>query len=189
MKVRGGWIIVLTLALALAAGCSVTSKPVVSSKQAPDEGVAPREITAEGVRFMTGPLPFGWERLTSGDAKAGFLNRIHGQAIMVNVVYAPNRKAGLVALRNHLMFDLTDRRIFEHEMIQVDQRQALWTVAEGSLDGAKVKMALAVVRIDDWVYDLAYVSSPEAFEVGLGDFKKFLVYFHQRRQYTEPKTE
>ncbi|MDP8224389.1 MAG: hypothetical protein P9L99_13575 [Candidatus Lernaella stagnicola] len=178
------------IALLLVAGlpaCGGKARPVIDPMESARDGVPSQVIAAEGVRFTTGALPFGWRKLLRGEAKAGFLNEVHGQAIMVNVVYAPNRNAGLVALRNHLLFDLAERRIHEHEMIEVDHRQALWTVARGRLDGAAVQLALVVVRIDDWVYDFAYVSTPENFDVCLGDFRGMLNGFHQSRAYDQPE--
>lgn len=177
------WLLVLLGAALVLSACSGSSRPVVDPLRPDSDGVPAQVIAAEGARFVTGALPFGWRRLLTGDAKAGFMNQIHGQAIMVNVVYAPNRRADLTALRNHLLFDLTEREILEHELIEVDHRESLWTVVEGRMEGARIKMALAVVRIDDWVYDLAYVSTPAQFDVCLPDFKTFLTAFHQKRNY------
>ncbi len=184
MQVRGRiFLLFVFVLLAAIVGCSSTAKPVVDTSAPAGDGVPAQVVAAQGTRFVTGSLPFGWRRLLRGDAKAGFMNEVHGQAIMINVVYAPNRKAGLVALRNHLLFDLTHRRILEHETTEVDHREALWTVAEGRFDGALVKMALVVVRIDDWVYDIVYISAPDNYEMCLVDFKSFLTGFHQQRNY------
>jgi len=183
-------IVVLSVwCLCLLGACATTGEPPLQPVAVGegDPGVAPKEIAAEGVRFTTGPLPAGWRQLRRGEAKAAFLNEARGQSIMLNVVYAPNRKANLKALRNHLLFDLTGRNILEHELIEVDDREALWTVVEARLDGAAVKMALVVVRIDDWVYDMVYVSDPDRYEECLADFRGFIKNFHQQRYYKEPE--
>lgn len=169
-------------------GCSANPPPAAGTVDQP-VGVPAIETAAEGTRFVTPTLPFGWNRLDKGNAKIAFINQIHDQVILVNVVYAPNRKANLKTLRNHLIFDITDRRFVEHKNIEVDDRKALWTVVEGRLDGAAVKLATAVVRIDDWVYDLAYIAVPDTFDVCLPDFQKFVAAFHQKRYYQEETQE
>lgn len=173
----------------LASACATTEKipPELIDATYSPQGVPPKEIAAEGVRFTTGSLPAGWRQLRQGEAKVAYLNNPTGQSIMLNVVYAPNRKANLKALRNHLLFDLTGRNILEHKPIEVDSREALWTVVEAKLDGAAIKMALVVVRIDDWVYDMAYVSDPDKFDACLADFQRFIQEFHQQRYYKEPE--
>ncbi len=144
-------------------------------------GVRAMETTAAGARFTTGPLPAGWSVFPHGDAARAFRNDANDQIIMVNVLYAPNRTAGLIALRNHLLFDIAERKISEQDTIEVDLREALWTVVAGRLDGAEVKMAIVVVRIDAWVYDLILVGDPDHFDVALPDFKHFIDAFHQQR--------
>jgi len=181
------WCLILSVCvLAVLASCGGPPKPDGAPEDKNDEvGVRAMELTSDGARFKIGPLPTGWRRLQElggGEAKAAFTNRANDQAIMVNVSYAPNRRAGLIALRNHLLFDITDRKILEQSEIEVDKREGLWTVCTGYLDGAPIKMALVVARIDNWVYDLAYISPPSQFEHNLKDFKDFVKTLHQRRQ-------
>jgi hypothetical protein len=171
-----GWLLVTALACA-----ARPAKPVGGPEPAASDGVTPHEVAHQGVRFRLGGLPFGWDALRKGDAVAAFQNRFHDQVIMVNQVYAPNRKANLTALRNHLLFDITDREITEHKKIEIDDREALWTVIDGRLDGARVKLAVAVVRIDAWVYDLVYIATPDRYDVCLPDFQAFIKAFHQKR--------
>jgi hypothetical protein len=177
------WLVCLWLGLGLGlAGCARSPAPNANPENpaAPD-GVEAMEKTAEGARFFTGPLPVGWQVLHRGGAKVAFHNTLHNQIIMVNVLYAPNRQANLTALRNHLLFDMTDRKILENNFFEVDDREALWTVVDGRLDGAEIRLAIVVVRIDSWVYDLVYVADPAQFDACLADFKKFVDAFHQQR--------
>jgi len=180
---------VLILILAVVVGLSACGpRPAPELTPGEDEltGIAAFEVADQGARFIVGPLPFGWKRMMlEGGATVGFTNRFHDQTIFVNVLYAPNRRAGLTALRNHLLFDLTSREILEQETIEVDNREALWTVIKGRLDGARVKMALVVVRIDDWVYDLAYIAVPETYEICLADFRQMVNAFHHKRNYPD----
>jgi len=183
MNARAKWFSMFVLLL-VAAACTHGARPDDSPTQLrPAEGAV--EVTAEGARFFIGPLPAGWKRLTlpTGQAKIAYNQTVNHQAIMVNVIYAPNRAAGLRALRNHLLFDITSRTIVEEQFMEIDNREALWTTVEGRLDGARVKMALLVVRIDDWVYDMVYVAVPETFELNLEDFKQYIRTFHHQRNY------
>jgi hypothetical protein len=179
LRVGVSWCVIALAACALAA-CSANPKPT-GAPAGVRGGVKAVELTAEGARFTLGTLPAGWARFNKGDAKIAYRNHLQNQIIMVNVVYAPNRKADLRALFNHLMFDITDRKLLEYEKIMVDEREALWTVVEGELDGAPIKLAAAVVRIDAWVYDLVFVSSPDNFDLGLSAFRQFVQAFHQMR--------
>ena len=184
MPVRVGISLLCIMTLAGLSACGTTSAPGAAPNDSAQGGLtAPIEIAAEGARFVVGPLPPSWRRIGAGQAHVAFTNLRHDQVIMVNVVYAPNRQANLTALRNHLLFDITSRNISEQETMEVDNREALWTVVEGRLDGARIKMALLVVRIDDWVYDLAYIAVPEKFDLNLEDFKAFIATFHHQRNY------
>ncbi len=182
MQMRVGLLLAMLLALV---ACSQNPKPT-SEVVTASPGVQAMEIAAEGARFNVGPLPFGWKRLIvpTNQAKAAFSHVVNNQAIMINVVYAPNRGADLRALRNHLLFDVTSRTIEKEEFLEIDNREALWTEVSGRLDGARVKMALLVIRIDEWVYDMAYVAVPENFDRNLDDFKKFIHTFHHQRNYS-----
>jgi hypothetical protein len=174
----------VVLACLGASACAFNPGPAGSPGTAtPGEGVV--EVAAEGARFTIGPLPAGWKRLklTTNAAKVAYQHAVNHQAIMVNVIYAPNRAAGLRALRNHLLFDITSRTILEEQFLEVDNREALWSTVDGRLDGARIKMALLVVRIDDWVYDLVYVAVPETFDLNLEEFKQFIKTFHHQRRY------
>lgn len=186
MPTRLSLCIVFSSLLLLVLSCGEKPAPVTTPEAQPT-GVSRVEVAAEGARFFVGPLPYGWRRSLTGQAKAAFVNKINDQIIMVNVVYAPNRRAGLTALRNHLLFDITSRNIIEQESMEIDNREALWTIVEGRLDGARIKMALLVVRIDDWVYDMAYVAVPENFDKNLEDFKQFIKTFHHQRNYPLPE--
>ncbi|MHA1567996.1 MAG: hypothetical protein ACTSXZ_00880 [Alphaproteobacteria bacterium] len=177
---------VLFLVAALLLGvmaCGEKPAPATTPHETAGVGVPRVEVVAEGARFEVGPLPAGWKRMQTGGAKAAFRHLVSDQVIMVNVVYAPNRQAGLTALRNHLLFDITSRKILEQESIEIDHREAIWTIVEGRLDGARVKLALLVVRIDEWVYDMVYIAVPERFDLYLDDFQQFIHSFHHQRHY------
>lgn len=183
MSRQVGLFILVICLVGLWVGCSSTRVPTVIPGETDIGGVDPIEMAQSGARFTTGPLPGGWNRLRGGGATIAFTRSDNRQSIFINVIYAPNRKADVQSLRNHLLFDLTSRKIREQETIEVDNREALWTVAEGRLDGARVQIALVVLRMDSWVYDFCYVSVPENFDEALADFKHFVHYFHHKRSY------
>ncbi|HPQ69615.1 MAG TPA: hypothetical protein PKW95_10845 [bacterium] len=183
MSGRIGLSIAFVCLIVLAIGCSSTRVPTVIPGEHDDAGVEPVDMAQSGARFTTGALPGGWNRLRGGGATVAFTRADNRQSIFINVIYAPNRKADVQSLRNHLLFDITSREISEQKTIEVDNREALWTVVEGRLDGARVKMAVVVLRMDAWIYDFCYVSVPEYFDEALADFKRFVHNFHHHRTY------
>jgi hypothetical protein len=52
----------------------------------------------------------------------------------------------------------------------IAEREALFTVQNGSLDGVSVRFASVVLSKDECLYDFLYIATPEYFSTGLKDF-------------------
>ena len=174
-------VLILSLVLViLLAGCAGTKSPVAS----PDKpaGLGVQKFTDEYTLYTTGPLPIGWHRLWGYDADLAYYNNVHRSTIFVNSTCGVKKTIPTVALRNHLMFDMTDRHIFSHEEVELDMRMGVHTVFQGRMDGALFKAEVYVVQVDHCIYDFAYISTIEQYEACKVDFRKFVMAFHARRK-------
>ena len=137
----------------------------------------------DGPRYTVGDLPEGWktESDATGADKAYRLGE-SGVSILVNATCEVYSQVPLKALTAHLLIDITDREILSREETTIDYRDAMVTVVKGKLDGGEVQMDLRVVKIDDCVYDLAYVAAPESFGEGHADFEALVKSFHASRE-------
>ena len=176
------WLLLLLLVFAVVfAGCArpADDDPAKSKESV---GLGPQKFQDEYTSFHTGSLPIGWERHWGYNADLAFHNPIHRTTIVVNSTCRQKDYIPLEALRNHLLFDLTDRRIVSQEEVIVDLRSALHTVVQGRMDGALVKLDLFVVQIDTCIYDLVYISTLEQYASCKDDFYRFVEGFHVRRK-------
>ena len=175
-------LLIFGLALLLCViGCAAQMGPEVKPETA-GGGLSGQQYSDENTTYTTGALPIGWRRLWGYDGDLAFYNAVHRATIMVNSTCGIRKAVPLVALRNHLLIDMTDRHIVIQDEVEVDMRTALHTVVQGRLDGALVKMELYVVQIDACVYDFAYISSVEQYDAVFEDFRKFVMEFHAKRK-------
>ena len=171
----------LLILLVCTAGCTTKTGPA-GAPDRPTGGINPQKFADEYTLYETGPLPLGWKRLWGYDADLAFYNAIHRATIFVNSTCGLRKPVPSVALRNHLLFDLTDRHIFEQSEVELDMRTGLHTMLQGRLDGGLIKMEVYVVQIDTCIYDFVYISSIEQFDACKEDFRKFVFGFHAKRK-------
>ena len=171
---------IIIIALAASFGCAGKTGPKTKPHKKP--GLGPQKFMDEYTHYYTGPLPAGWKRLWGYDADLAYFNKAHGAVIMVNSTCDVTKTVPIVALRNHLLIDLTERHIVSQKEVLLDMRRALHTTVQGRLDGALVKIEMYVVQVDSCIYDFAYIVSLENYEALKEDFRKFVNPFHAKRK-------
>ena len=52
----------------------------------------------------------------------------------------------------------------------IDNREALFTIQNGIIDGIVIRLASVVMSKDECLYDFLYIAPPDVFDMGLKDF-------------------
>lgn len=172
----------LLLMIFLLAGCAQYSASLVEKQKPATEDLSVPKYADESTSYKIGVLPDEWRRLWGYDADMAFFNDQHKATIVVNSTCGIQKQVPLTALRNHLLFDMTDRLILEQEKTEVDMREGLRSLVQGRLDGGLFKMEVFLVLIDNCVYDFVYIVSLEKFSECRPDFINLVKGFHARRQ-------
>ena len=78
----------------------------------------------------------------------------------------------------------TGRPIQQNKRI-IDDREALFSVQNGVIDGITVRLASVVLSKDECLYDFLYIAPPEDFDKGLKDFLYSVQSFSTANQRTQ----
>ena len=70
----------------------------------------------------------------------------------------------------------------------LDGREALMVQSKGKMDGVHIQMATVVLSKDRCLYDFVYMTRPEHFTAGFGDFHQLLHTFETRTSRTDTLT-
>ena len=52
----------------------------------------------------------------------------------------------------------------------IDNREALFTIQNGRIDGVVIRLAAVIMSKDECLYDFLYIAPPDVFDIGLNDF-------------------
>lgn len=152
----------LALALTALGGCS----------SAPFDGSVYR---GDGYAFRVPEKPQTWEALAVSDADLAFRDRSNDATIAVDGRCGKDGEdVPLRSLTQHLFMQFTDREVIEEETVPFDGREALHTEAAAKLDGVPIRFDIWVLKKDGCVYDLYYFASPDRFQAGVGEFRRFV---------------
>ncbi|MEM6787287.1 MAG: hypothetical protein AAF715_07175 [Myxococcota bacterium] len=112
-----------------------------------------------------------WKRIDHSHALA-YRHEPHQSTIMVHArCDVPSDDVPLMALKNHLFLQFTEREVHAEEVVPFDGREALHTELTASLDGVPMRYDVWVLKKDGCVYDLLYAAPPERFGAGRGSFR------------------
>ena len=125
--------------------------------------------------------PPGWNSFKLTDVDLAFNNEATGASIMINSTCEMEGPVPLIALTNHLLLDIIDRKIKTRRELEIDGRIGLATIMTGRLEGFEMQMDLRVVQIDSCVYDLVYLAPLGKFDEAHQDFETITAGFHARR--------
>jgi hypothetical protein len=135
----------------------------------------------QGVAFRLSPLPASWHQVSLPAADLAFRDEAHDASVLINSRCASSdRDAPLVSLTEHLIIGTTDRRIAHEDNIPFDGREARHTELRARLDGVPMEYDIFVLKKDSCVFDLVYVTTPDAAtsRAGAAEFETFVQGFH-----------
>ena len=114
---------------------------------------------------------------TQGIADAAFQSKKTASIISINSVCRGDSETGRVeplrSLTRELLLGVSDISLQEEKDLVVAKKPALETTVRGKIDGEEMVLMAVVLQQDRCVYDLMYVSRPQHFEQGLGEFRRF----------------
>lgn len=129
---------------------------------------------SRGLSFRVGPVPGGWQPITTSHAALSYRD-VENQGVV-----AVNGRCGvdgedvpLASLTQHLFLQFTEREILEQKVVPFDGREALHSVLVAKLDGVPKKFDVWVLKKDGCVYDLYYFAPPDRFARGAAGFDRF----------------
>jgi hypothetical protein len=114
----------------------------------------------------------GWQPVAAADADLELRRADPPGGMAVSATCEPGGpRRELPLLARHLTFGLAGRRVVERAPARIGGEAAERRVLRGHLDGVEVMVEAQVTRDDRCVYDFLYVTLPEHFEAGRGDFQ------------------
>lgn len=132
----------------------------------------PKHVPAKNVRYEEPRKPF--RRLHDDELANAWRNPATGNSISFFTNCDEGNDFGLKQLQQDALSALETRKILEEKSLRVGEQPALATVAEGSLDGVRVKMQILSFRKNGCSYSLSYVASPDRYSNDLSAFQSFI---------------
>jgi len=134
----------------------------------------------EGFAFRFNPPEVegaGWRRLEHSHALAYRHDAKQASILVHGRCGLDSDDVPLVALKNHMFLQFTDREVHEDEVVPFDGREALHTELTAKLDGVPMRYDHWVLKKDGCVYDLLYTAPPDRFDDGHGTFERLVAGF------------
>jgi hypothetical protein len=126
------------------------------------------------VRVRLGPVPPSWSAVRVEGADLAYRDQGAAGSTMVDFRCGQrDDDAPLTVLTQHLIMGTTDRQMVSQETIPFDGREAAHTVMRAKLDGVDLQYDIYVLKKDDCVFDLVYLSPPDRYEQGSAAFERF----------------
>jgi len=129
----------------------------------------------DGVRYKVATLDAAvWQRVNFSDNDLAWVRKDTAQVLAMNCTCKDTGDPSLEVLTNHLLMGFTDKWLKDRATKQVDGRDAMVSRYDAKLDGVEVELEVAVLKKDDCVFDLSYISPKGHFDDGEADFDKLL---------------
>lgn len=137
-----------------------------------------RVYRGEGFAFRVPPIPAGWQPVDHSHAALAFHDAEHDGLVLFNGRCGQDGDdVPLLALKNHLFLQFTERSEALEEVVPFDGREAMHTVLVAKLDGVPLKYDVWVLKKDGCVYDLLYGAPEGRFEQGQRVFLSVVAQF------------
>lgn len=134
----------------------------------------------EGFAFRFDPPEVegtGWRRLEHSHALAYRHDAKQASILIHGRCGLDSDDVPLVALKNHLFLQFTEREVHAEEVVPFDGREALHTQLTAKLDGVPMRYDVWVLKKNGCVYDLLYAAPPDQFDAGHGTFERLVAGF------------
>jgi hypothetical protein len=137
-------------------------------------GYKPGQVITKKGFYRVGVLPEAWTQVDLGIAAITFHNPSLNSSISTDA-YCDQAydDSSLEVLTKHLFPGLQKIKIQKETPLMLDQREALRTSLQASLDGVPVQMETVVVKKNWCLFDFYLVSTPEKFIEALPYFESF----------------
>ena len=80
-------------------------------------------------------------------------------------------------LYKQLFIGIKKKHIVNREYDNINNQRFLHTILEGELDNRKIKISVYIICTKNFVYDMVYWSTPDTFDLSLGDFERAIKSF------------
>ncbi len=138
--------------------------------------VAPKKTeSAQNVMYTDPALPFKSSPNKSTDRL--WISTTSGNTISYLSECGNPQEPTLEQLENEALGSLIDLKILSSEKIDYNNREALKTIAEGKVDGVKVKMNLLTLKKNNCNYTLVYGGVVKNFDAEQSYFQTFIKSF------------
>ncbi|MBY0470345.1 hypothetical protein K2X30_04190 [bacterium] len=172
--------ILVTLILILAPGCSLFFGNIQpTSKKADSYDVL--DLTGMGWQHLasasSAKLEEGEEKETNLGSDRSYQSKKTGNTISINSTCRPSTEYNgrkTEELTKALLLGITHVNSREEQNIKISEITALQTTIHGKLSGEPVKIRTVVLKKQECVYDLMYISRPEKFNTELPTFTQFV---------------
>ena len=120
-----------------------------------------KTTTAQGVSYNQPAKPF--EEIKLKDADRAWQNNDNGNTISYLSTCNDPADPSLLAARGEFLASLNGLKIESENNAEFNGREALATVAEGSIDGIKTRLELLMFKKNNCLYTVSYVALAKAF--------------------------
>jgi hypothetical protein len=128
----------------------------------------------ETARYRITVPPAGWRVVRDAPADLQLSREGAPGGMLVHASCGTAARREVDALTRRLLSGLPERRILERAAVTVNGHEGERALFEGAGAEGPVRGESYVVKDAECVYDLLYVSTPEAFEGGRADFTRFV---------------
>ena len=176
------FIISVFFTILMNSSCSiVTFAKYYASADNEDGKLKGRVYQSEYTSYEIGELPDRWKRINIEGGDVAFLNESIGATITVDSTCNKKGKYSLKALSESLLIGIEDKKLIQSKEITVGGENALSSIYTGKLDGVPLKINAVVFKKGNCIYDFTYISSPDNFSSGSGDFGEFISKFEVKK--------
>ena len=142
----------------------------------------PLRVDPKADRYKLGALPAGWQKQITEQKNISsdevFFHHETGAFVSFNSLCRRYPDSSLQRLTKPLLVPIVEYQIEEQNKIIVDEREALFTRARGTLDGVPVEALFVVLRKNECVFDFSIFSKNQ---IGASDEKVFESFYNRFR--------
>lgn len=170
--------VILIFFVSLFSSCSIVKfARFYASADTPRGKLTGRVYESKFTSYEIGKLSDNWNEIEIEGGDLAFWNGNVRATITVNSTCNQKGNYSLKALSEPLVIGIADKRMVERSELSIDGEKALQSVYLGKLDNVSIKLSVVVLKKGSCVYDLTYASSPDNFDLGVADFKGFVLQF------------
>ena len=132
-------------------------------------------FTKDSTSYRIGTLGENWKVVNSEYGDLFFVNSKKDSAITVNSTCDPNKiKYSLEVLSGSLLVGIKGKKPVDKEIININGEEALFAVYDAEFEGDQLRIATAVFKKTDCIYDFTYSNINNEFDIYLEEFIGFI---------------